>query len=106
MKPKTTAKVATIVLAALTLASCDQKNSGHADNEQADRYRSLLNFFQDTKIGMNGDFGLFKTNAFGINEPVMAVFGFADNLQICQGIADDFNKSEPNAYHCEALQRP
>jgi len=77
---------------------------GCDDSEQA-RSRKLLAYFEDHKIGSNGDYGVFKSNALLESEPVVAVFGFYDNSKECQAISDRYNRDEPNSYRCQALNK-
>ena len=86
-------------MAILVLSAC-------GNDDVVDKYRKLLDFFTDNKIGENGDYGVFKAANSGLNEPVIAVFGYANNLEVCTEFVRYLERQEPNRYHCEPLQKP
>jgi hypothetical protein len=69
-----------------------------------DRYKALLTYFWDHRVSEYGDVAVTKVNLLGQTEPVIAVFGFANNHDVCTEIVKYLSHDEPNVYRCEDLQ--
>ena len=64
--------------------------------------KKVLDFFFNNKVGSEVDYAVFKVNS-PPSYPVIVVFGFYEDLTICNRISDQLNISEPNSYECRPV---
>ena len=64
--------------------------------------KKVLDFFANNKVGSVADYGVFKLSIHP-GFPVIVVFGFYEDLTICNRISDLLNISEPNSYECRPV---
>lgn len=78
------------------LSACD--GSLEAD------YESMIEYFEENRIGSSSDYVLEKRSALTSKEPVLVLFGFTDSLTACRQIAELFKRDESTAeYQCRRL---
>lgn len=66
-----------------------------------DQTAALEKFTQKTRVGTSADVWLMKHNFFGEWEKVTLVFGFTDDFDFCQEIADLYMGKYPtDRYSC------
>ncbi len=66
---------------------------------QASDSPAVQRFFNEHKVGESADFGVFADK----RELVAAVFGFGDDLSVCEKFAATLNQSEPGRFSCAPL---
>jgi len=84
----------------LMISGCKQSGLAKID----DQTEKVLEFFGNNKVGSNADYGVFKVS-HAPSYPVIVVFGFYEDLTICNRISDQLNISEPNSYECRPVNR-
>ena len=82
----------------LMISGCKQGGVAKLNDQE----EKVLEFFFNNKVGSEVDYAVFKVNS-PPSYPVIVVFGFYENLTICNRILDQLNISEPNSYDCRPV---
>ena len=82
----------------LMISGCEQNSLG----KLYDQHEKVVEFFEKNKVGKFADYAVFK-----ISSPpsfaVIVIFGFYENLKVCNEIKDKLNIKEPNSYECRPV---